>query len=197
MSHYQLLYLSEKGSACAHGLIQICSVPHCHLQRVSIPSIPIFAQLLSIRRSFDRGMFAIPFNSRILALLPSRRTSDSCGRPQWRITFGIRGTGCRMRIADSRSGTGAATSRDWNNVDANTLNILLSGLQLSIERTMLSGRVLFLTSEALPPLFLAPIQPVNLAIACSRDSNIFPERDGGITSGMGRMTLSRLRHRTK
>jgi hypothetical protein len=42
-----------------------------------------------------------------------------------------------------------------------TLNLLLSGLRLEIEWTILSRIVLFFTSDILPPLFLGHIQPAN------------------------------------
>jgi hypothetical protein len=42
-----------------------------------------------------------------------------------------------------------------------TLNLLLSGLRLEIDKTIRSGMILFLTSEVLPSLFLASIQPAN------------------------------------
>jgi hypothetical protein len=41
------------------------------------------------------------------------------------------------------------------------LNLPLSGLRLDIEWTIRRGMLLFLTSDVLRPLFLAPIQPVN------------------------------------
>jgi hypothetical protein len=44
------------------------------------------------------------------------------------------------------------------------------------------------------PLFLAPIQPANPHFPIQK---VFLEREGRVTSGMGRMNLSRLRHRTK
>jgi hypothetical protein len=54
--------------------------------------------------------------------------------------------------------------------------------------------VLFLTSEVLSPLFLASIQPAN---SYSPIQQIFPERDGRTTSGIGKMIVCRLNHGTK